>query len=108
MYIGTQGSVTDSLPALWQEYEFVTSMTKVIKEKQGATPLPLPDRREKFDAFEKWLAEYKAIYTDQVWWMYANGLTERERGRGREGERFVNSVCTPSEKANVRQFCAKY
>ena len=63
---GTQGSVTDSLPALWQEYEFVTSMTKVIKEKQGPTPLPLPDRREKFEAFEKWLAEYGATYADQV------------------------------------------
>ena len=58
--------MTDSLPALWQEYEFVTSMTKVIKEKQGATPLPLPNRREKLEPFEKWLAEYKAKYTDQV------------------------------------------
>ena len=66
MHVGTQGAVTDSLPSLWQEYEFVTSMTKVIKEKQGPTPLPLPERREKFEAFEKWLAEYGAVYADQV------------------------------------------
>jgi hypothetical protein len=58
--------VTDSLPALWQEYEFVTSMTKVIKEKQGPTPLPLPERSEKLEAFEKWLTEYGATYADQV------------------------------------------
>lgn len=58
--------MTDSIPALWQEFEFVTSMTKVIKEKQGPTPLPLPDRKEKLEAFEKWLAEYGATYADQV------------------------------------------
>ena len=63
---GTQGAVTDSLPGLWQEYEFVNSMTKVIKEKQGPAPLPLPDRSEKFEPFEKWLAEYGAKYADQV------------------------------------------
>ena len=63
---GTQGAVTDSIPALWQEFEFVTSMTKVIKEKQGPTLLPLPDRKEKLEAFEKWLAEYGATYADQV------------------------------------------
>ena len=44
----------------------MTSMTKVIKEKQGPTPLPLPDRREKFEPFEKWLTEYGATYADLV------------------------------------------
>ena len=78
--------MTDSLPSLWQEYEFVTSMTKVIKEKQGPTPLPLPERREKFEAFEKWLAEYGAVYADQV----HDSCVHRSIALGHLGERERN------------------
>ena len=63
---GTQHSINDSIPTLWQDYEVISGLTKVIKEKQGQTPTPLPDRREKMADFEKWLAENKANYTDQV------------------------------------------
>lgn len=63
---GTQGSASDSLQALWQEYEFISGVTKVIREKQGPSPNPLPDRKEKIADFEKWLSENGATYSDMV------------------------------------------
>ena len=63
---GTQGAVSDSLPTLWQDYDIISGITKVIKEKQGTSPFPMSDRKEKMAQFEKWLAENGAIYTDRV------------------------------------------
>ena len=65
-HTGTQGSASDSLQTLWQDYEIINSLTKVIKEKQGASPITLPDRRECLPQFEKWLTENGAKYDEMV------------------------------------------